>query len=113
MNGFNCTFHDLRHTFATMMIGSGCDVQTVASYLGHTSVSMTLDIYADVDPETKIVAVSKVEGAFGLDMDRIVETEPTTTAPPDPGVVGITFTVGQLEAMLATTKAKEPGHAGI
>ena len=43
MNGFNCTFHDLRHTFATMMIAGGTDVRTVASYLGHSSVSMTLD----------------------------------------------------------------------
>ena len=49
MDGFKCTFHGLRHTFATMMIANGCDVRTVASYLGHASVSMTLDIYADVD----------------------------------------------------------------
>ena len=64
MNGFSCTFHDLRHTFATMMIAGGCDVRTVASYLGHASVSMTLDIYADVDPEAKRAAVSKVEESF-------------------------------------------------
>ena len=34
MNGFKCTFHDLRRAFATMMIAGGCDVRTVASYLG-------------------------------------------------------------------------------
>ena len=34
MNGLSCTFHDLRHTFATMMIAGGCDVRTVAGYLG-------------------------------------------------------------------------------
>ena len=61
MDGFKCTFHGLRHTFATMMIAGGCDVRIVASYLGHASVSMTLDIYADVDPEAKRAAVSKVE----------------------------------------------------
>lgn len=44
MNGFKCTFHDPRHTFATMMIAGGCDVRTVASYLGHASVSVTLDV---------------------------------------------------------------------
>ena len=31
MNGFKCTFNDLRHTFATMMIGKGTDIRTVAS----------------------------------------------------------------------------------
>ena len=64
MNGFHCTFHDLRHTFATFMIGAGVDVRTVASYLGHSSVSMTLDVYADVDPDAKFGAVSKIEQAF-------------------------------------------------
>lgn len=37
MNGFTCTFHDLRHTFVTFMIGAAVDVWTVASYLGHAS----------------------------------------------------------------------------
>lgn len=64
MNGFECTFHDLRHTFATYMIGNGTDVRTVASYLGHSSASMTLDIYADVDPEAKLAAVNKIEESF-------------------------------------------------
>ena len=64
MNGFDCTFHDLRHTFATMVIGNGIDVRTVASYLGHANVSMTLDIYADVDPEVKMSAVDKIEACF-------------------------------------------------
>lgn len=66
MNGFDCTFHDLRHTFATFMIGSGVDVRTVASYLGHSSVALTLNTYADVDPEAKFSAVSKIEGAFDM-----------------------------------------------
>ncbi len=34
MNAFKCTFHDPRHTFATTMVAGGCDVRTVASYLG-------------------------------------------------------------------------------
>ncbi len=58
MNGFSCTFHDLRHTFATMMIAADTDVRTVASYLGHASVSMTLNIYTNVDSDAKRAAVS-------------------------------------------------------
>ena len=64
MNGFECTFHDLRHTFATMMIANGTDVRTVSSYLGHASPSMTLDVYADVDPDAKRAAVSKIDQEF-------------------------------------------------
>lgn len=64
MNAFDCTFHDLRHTFLTFMIGAGTDVRTISSYLGHSSVAMTLNVYADVDPEAKMATVSKIEEAF-------------------------------------------------
>lgn len=106
MNGFDCTFHDLRHTFATMMIAGGTDVRTVASYLGHASVSMTLNIYADVDPDAKKAAVGKVQDCFDLGFD--LEDEPAD-APAEQGLPGITFTVEQLEAMLAQAKAQQEG----
>lgn len=74
MNGFNCKFLDLRHTFATFMIASGVDVSTVASYMGHSSVTMTLNVYATVDPVAKRAAVGKIEDAFNEDApDHICE----------------------------------------
>lgn len=42
--GFN--FHELRHTQATLLIGSGADIKTVQNRLGHSSASLTMDIYA-------------------------------------------------------------------
>lgn len=47
------TFHDLRHTYATVAISSGVDVKTVSSVLGHSSAAMTLDVYAVADPVAK------------------------------------------------------------
>ncbi|NLH91204.1 MAG: site-specific integrase, partial [Atopobium sp.] len=44
-------FHDLRHTFATHAVRQGTDVKTLSSILGHASAAMTLDIYADADPD--------------------------------------------------------------
>lgn len=38
--------HGLRHTNATLMVRSGADVKTISSNLGHSSVSVTMDIYA-------------------------------------------------------------------
>ena len=103
MNGFKCTFHDLRHTFATMMIAGGTDVRTVASYLGHASVSMTLNIYADVDPDAKRAAVDKVQGCFDMDFGLDEDDDPFADPQPAPA---LTFTVEQLEAMLAQAKAQ-------
>lgn len=65
MNRFDCTFHDLRHTFATFMVAAGTDIATVASYLGHANVAVTLNTYATVDPEAKRAALLKIEENLG------------------------------------------------
>ena len=102
MNGFRCTFHDLRHTFATMMIAAGTDVRTVASHLGHTSISMTLNIYADVDPDAKKAVVSKVNDCFDVDMTAASPIECDLFGnEPAPQPQDLAFTVDQLETMLA------------
>lgn len=49
--GRRCTFHDLRHTFATHAILSGADVRSVAALMGHTDPAITLRTYADATRE--------------------------------------------------------------
>jgi integrase len=44
--GAQLRFHDLRHMSASLLIGAGTDVRTVASRLGHADASTTLRIYA-------------------------------------------------------------------
>lgn len=39
-------FHNLRHTFASLLIADGLDVVFVSRKLGHASVKTTLDTYA-------------------------------------------------------------------
>ena len=60
------TFHDLRHTFATKSIAAGVDVRTVASYLGHTNISMTLNTYADADPKAKRALANTIGEVFEI-----------------------------------------------
>ena len=38
-------FHDLRHTFATDLINKGGNIYKISKYLGHASISTTMDIY--------------------------------------------------------------------
>jgi integrase len=40
------SFHGLRHTSATLLIGENVDVRTVSARLGHNQVSTTLNIYS-------------------------------------------------------------------
>lgn len=58
------TFHDLRHTWATMYLAAGGDVKTAASNLGHANAAMTLNIYASADPDAKRRAAELVESAM-------------------------------------------------
>ena len=86
----------------------------VASYLGHASVSMTLDIYADVDPEAKRAAVSKVEESFDAKMsgygDAIMDN---VLGAPKRRKRALSFSVDQLKAMLAAAEEKEAGHGRL
>ena len=38
-------FHDLRHTFATLLVNNNVDVNTVSHKLGHASTTTTLQFY--------------------------------------------------------------------
>ena len=46
-------FHILRHTFATRALELGFDVKTLSEILGHSSVTITLNLYAHSLPEHK------------------------------------------------------------
>ncbi len=41
-------FHDLRHTAATLMLGQGIHPKVVSEMLGHSQISVTLDLYSHV-----------------------------------------------------------------
>lgn len=52
-------FHSLRHTFATRLIKNTNDFKTVSELLGHSSISITLDIYTYTSVETKTNCINK------------------------------------------------------
>lgn len=41
----NCTAHQLRHSYTTMLFDAGIDVKTAQTWLGHKDIKTTLDIY--------------------------------------------------------------------
>jgi len=47
------TLHDLRHYFASGLIADGCDVVTVQYALGHSSASITLNVYSHLWPKAE------------------------------------------------------------
>lgn len=59
--GIDCTFHWLRHTFATRMIAQGVNARTVAQWLGHADPGFTLRTYCDSDDDALIDSLRLVE----------------------------------------------------
>ena len=53
--------HALRHTFATRAVESGMDLRTLSEILGHTKVSLTLQLYAHSTMETEVEAMNCIE----------------------------------------------------
>ncbi|MFI9295361.1 tyrosine-type recombinase/integrase [Streptomyces gardneri] len=74
--GVAARFHDLRHHFASVLIGSGADVKAVQKILGHTSAAMTLDTYAHYFHGTADDTVrAAIQGSFGQDHEPVVHPD--------------------------------------
>lgn len=53
-------FHDLRHTNATIMLVSGTSMKVASSRLGHSSISITADLYTHVLQSLETDASNKI-----------------------------------------------------
>jgi len=54
--------HDLRHTHATLLLQRGIPAKLVQERLGHSSITMTLDLYSHVTPEMAKLAAESLNG---------------------------------------------------
>ena len=59
-------FHDLRHSFATLLISQGENVKFVQSQLGHASIQTTIDRYGHLFPESYKEAGKRLEDTVGI-----------------------------------------------
>lgn len=60
LQGKYVSLHDLRHTFATYALSHGVPVKDVQYVLGHASASMTLDTYAQADPDMVAASLAAI-----------------------------------------------------
>jgi integrase len=57
-------FHDIRHTTASLMIEQGENIKYIQSQLGHTSPTVTLNVYAHLMKPTNQEAACRLESAL-------------------------------------------------
>ncbi|WP_439593598.1 tyrosine-type recombinase/integrase [Microbacterium sp.] len=63
------TLHALRHTYASNLIAQGCDVVTVQRALGHSTPSITLNVYSHLWPS----AEDRTRGATAAFMTEVAD----------------------------------------
>jgi integrase len=59
------TFHDLRHTFASTALAEGVPISEVSRWLGHRSITTTVDLYGHLVPEASGRARDALDKVFG------------------------------------------------
>ncbi len=62
--------HDLRHSYASLLLESGVDLKTVSMALGHSSVATTANIYAHVTHSLKRDAADRLDNAITTAMQK-------------------------------------------
>ncbi len=56
--------HDLRHSAATILLVKGVHPKVVQELLGHSTISMTMDVYSHVLPSMQQVVAEKMNDVF-------------------------------------------------
>ncbi len=68
--------HDLRHSYATLRISKGDNIQDVSNQLGHHSVKLTLDVYSHWMPGKKKAEVDALDDAeYDLESEKAENEE--------------------------------------
>ncbi len=86
-------FHDLRHTFASLLISQGENIKFIQSQLGHASAKTTLDRYGHLMPNLENDAARRLDKTvFGNSVRRLLENpvfEGNPTQKETPEVFGL------------------------
>jgi integrase len=68
-------FHDLRHTFTTLLIAQGKSPKYIQAQLGHASIQVTMDRYGHFLPDVNQQAARRLEDSlFGWSVRKSLET---------------------------------------
>ena len=59
-------FHDLRHSTASVLYDKGWDLKDIQSWLRHSNISVTADVYTHISEDRKAVMANSLSSTFEL-----------------------------------------------
>src|SRR5919197_5268806 len=59
------SLHECRHTFASLMIAAGVNAKALQTFMGHASITVTLDLYGHLMPGAEAEAASLLNAYLG------------------------------------------------
>ncbi len=68
-------FHDLRHSAATLLLSVGVHPKVVQEILGHSQISITMDVYSHVLPGMQQDAISRLNDAIREEKPSVADGE--------------------------------------
>ncbi|MEW6299904.1 MAG: site-specific integrase [Thermodesulfobacteriota bacterium] len=74
--------HDLRHTFASLLLQQGAPVAYVKEQLGHASIRMTVDVYGHLVPGGNRSEVDRLDGPETATIRNLSATTPENAVLP-------------------------------
>ncbi len=75
----NVRFHDLRHTFASLMLLRGGKPKVISEALGHSSVAFTMDVYSHIIEGMQEDAMALLDEVLpaGVNKNSVAKLSPT------------------------------------
>jgi integrase len=78
------SFHEARHTAASLMIAAGINAKALSSYLGHTSVALTYDRYGHLMPGNEQAATTLLDTYLTATAGPLTRASHAPVSPPNP-----------------------------
>jgi len=59
------TFHGLRHCHVSLLLNDGANMRLISERLGHSQVSLTLQVYSHLLPGAQLTAMARLDKQLG------------------------------------------------
>ena len=102
------TFHECRHTFASLLIDSGANPKAVQEFMGHSKIQTTFDVYGHLFPGSRDEVRERMD-AYLEARDDVLTGEPDWGTAPRGDNLSAT---GRATNRLSKPKTKRPALCG-